>query len=181
MDIHRHLQRGAEPADVVLGEAVQRIDKIHRSTHALSHRLHPARLQQIGLVAALQELQREFSQSGVTVTFDGSRVAARIPPEVTLCAFRVAQEALQNAVKHGAARMISMRLEATTDLTLRIEDDGRGFDVDRTRGRGLGLISMRERVEGLGGIFTVQSGRDAGTRIQVHVPLVTSHHSALVS
>jgi len=97
-----------------------------------------------------------------------------------VCAFRVAQEALQNAVKHGAARRISMRLDGTTDLSLCIEDDGRGFEVDGTRG-GLGLISMRERVEGLGGIFTVDSGKDAGTRIHVHVPLVTSRPSVSVN
>lgn len=180
MDLDPLVRGGAGLAEVDLTEAVQRIDHIQRSTHDLSHRLHPARLQLIGLVAALEELHREFSHSGVIVTFNCSHAARVFSPEVTVCAFRVAQEALQNAVKHGAARRISMRLEGTTDLSLCIEDDGRGFEVDGIRGGGIGLISMRERVEGLGGIFTVHSGKDAGTRIDVHVPLA-SHPSVSVN
>ena len=181
MDLDPLVRGGSGLAEVDLTEAVQRIDNIQRSTHDLSHRLHPARLQLLGLVGALEELQREFSQSGVVVSFNCAPVAQPFSPEVTVCAFRVAQEALQNAVKHGAARAISMRLDVATDLSLCIQDDGRGFEVDRTRSGGLGLISMRERVEGLGGIFTVQSGKDAGTRINVHVPLVGSDPSVSVN
>jgi signal transduction histidine kinase len=172
MDLDPRVSGGAGLTEADLAEALQRIDNIQRSTHDLSHRLHPARLQLIGLVAALQELQREFSQSGVVVTFSCSPVAQHFSPDATVCAFRVAQEALQNAVMHGGARRISMRLDGTTDLSLCIEDDGRGFEVDSTHGCGLGLISMRERVEGLGGIFTVDSTVNAGTRIHFRVPLL---------
>jgi len=158
-------------ARVTLTEALERIDVIQRSTHDLSHRLHPAKLRLIGLIPALEGLQREFSHSALKVTFTHPGTSRPFPPDVTLCVFRVAQEALQNAVKHGDARIVSIHLEGTTDLRVRIEDDGRGFDVDSVWGSGLGLVSMRERVEALAGTFAVQSEKGRGTRIVIRIPL----------
>jgi signal transduction histidine kinase len=154
-----------------LAGAVQRMDDIQRATHDLSHRLHPAKLRLIGLIPALEGLQREFSQSGVQITVTRPPHAKSFDPDVTVCAFRVAQEAIKNAVTHGGARSVSIHLEDTPELFLRIEDDGDGFEVDDAWGRGLGLISMRERVEARGGTFTVQSRKHVGTRIDLHMPL----------
>src|SRR3954471_3155154 len=171
VDLQTMERQGADSARATMAEAIERIDVIQRSTHDLSHRLHPAKLRLIGLIPALEGLQREFSHSALKVTFTHPPISRPFPADVTLCVFRVAQEALQNAVKHGDARIVSIHLEGTTDLRVRIEDDGRGFDVDSVWGSGLGLVSMRERVEALAGTFAVHSEKGRGTRIVIRIPL----------
>src|SRR4051812_6178560 len=90
------------------GDALNRTQHIAKSLHDLSHRLHPARLRLIGLVAAINGLRQELAQSGIAVTLTHENVPPALPPEVTLCLFRIVQEALQNALKHGRARKVSV-------------------------------------------------------------------------
>jgi two-component system, NarL family, sensor histidine kinase UhpB len=91
---------------------------------------------------------------------------------VTLCVFRVVQEALQNAVKHSVAREVSVSLDATPHrLQVTIADDGVGFDVGAALGTGLGLVSMRERIEAVNGTFEIHSASGAGSRLVMSVPL----------
>ncbi len=156
-------------------EAVDRAHGIARSVHDLSHELHPAKLGLLGLVPALTGLQREVSQPGLTIAFQHDNVPASLPQDVTLCLFRIVQEALQNAAKHSGAREVSVRLSGGTDgLALTIIDDGIGFDVDAAWGRGLGLISMGERLESIGGTLKVRSEPGVGTRLEITVPLHAS-------
>jgi signal transduction histidine kinase len=151
--------------------ALQRTKTIAHTIHTLSHRLHPAKLQLMGLVPSLKSLQREFSKTGVAVAFTHRDVPDGLPFDLTLCLFRIVQEALQNAVKHGSAQNISVDLAGTgKGLTLAIADDGVGFDVDAVSPKGLGLTSMRERLEPLGGTLRIQSRPGAGTRLDVFVP-----------
>ena len=151
---------------------MNRAQGIARSVHDLSHRLHPAKLRLIGLVAALQGLQRELSQSDIAITFTHDNVPPTLPPDLTLCLFRIVQEALQNALKYSEARHVSVHLSGGPDgLALTIVDDGVGFDVDAAWGKGLGLISMSERLEAIGGTFEIRSKPGAGTRLEVRVPL----------
>lgn len=153
-------------------EAVGRVQSIARSVHDLSHRLHPAKLQLIGLVAALNSLQRELSQQDISITFTHDNVPAALPHDLTLCLFRVVQEALQNAVKHSAARAASVHLSGGPEgLVLNIIDDGVGFDVDAAWGKGLGLISMSERLEAIGATLKIRSKPGAGTRVEVAAPV----------
>jgi signal transduction histidine kinase len=153
-------------------EALERAEGITTSVHDLSHRLHPAKLRLIGLESALSSLQRELSQPGVTIRFSHDGVPAAIPHDTTLCMYRVVQEAVQNALKHGAACAVSIDLRGVPGgLALTIVDDGVGFDVEAVRGKGLGLISMGERLEALHGKLEVSSRPGAGTRIDVTVPL----------
>ena len=173
------LQRLCEPgqerdpdADRLAREAADRAQGIASSVRDLSHRLHPATLRMIGPVAALDGLQRELSQPGIAITFSHENVPAALPQDLALCLFRVAQEALQNAVKHSAAHNVSMHLSGGPEgLTLKIVDDGVGFDVDAVRGKGLGLISMNERLESLGGTLKIRSRPGAGTHLEAVVPL----------
>jgi len=82
------------------------------------------------------------------------------------------QEALQNAHKYSHARHVSVQLRGETEgLTLTVSDDGVGFDVDEAWGKGLGLISMGERLEAVGGTFKISSEPDQGTKVNVFVPL----------
>jgi len=152
-------------------EALRRARDVAKSVHDLSHRLHPAKLRLIGLVAALNGLQRELSQSDLRITFTHDNVPSAISQEVTLCIFRVVQEALQNAVKYSRARNVSVHLVGgPSGLTLTISDDGVGFDVEKAWGKGLGLISIEERLDAIGGTFKIQSKPGFGTRLDITVP-----------
>ncbi len=163
---------GTEP---LAGDALDQAREIARKIHDLSHRLHPTRLRLTGLVAALQTLQRELSHSGPTITFTHDRVPANLPIDLTLSLFRVVQEALQNALKHSRARTVAVDLRGESKaLALTIADDGEGFNVDAEWGTGLGLISMSERTEAVGGTFDLRSRRGGGTYLAITVPLTVS-------
>jgi signal transduction histidine kinase len=151
--------------------ALERVRRLASSVHALSHRLHPARLRLVGLVAALSGLQHELSQPGIIITFTHENVPEGLPPDLGLCLFRIAQEALQNAVKHSAAREVSLHLRGDSDgLALTIADNGAGFDLDTAWGKGLGLISMVERLEPFGGSLKIRATPAMGTRLDITVP-----------
>ena len=152
-------------------KALRRTETIAQTVHALSHRLHPAKLQLMGLVPSLSSLQREFSKTGLAVAFTHRNVPDRLPFDLTLCLYRVVQEALQNAVKHGSARKVTVDLTGNPKgLSLAIVDDGVGFEVDALSAKGLGLVSMKERLEPLGGTLEIHSRPGAGTRLNAFVP-----------
>ena len=166
LDMLRDRVRGA-PKELI-DEASSRAESIVNSVHDLSRRLHPHKLRLLGLVSALQDLRNEVSQAGMRVTFTHDNVPAKLPPDLTLCLFRIAQEALQNALKHSHARTVSMRLTGgPTEIVLAIADDGIGFNVDAAWGNGLGLVGMRERLDAVGGTFEVQSTPGAGTTLTI--------------
>jgi signal transduction histidine kinase len=107
----------------------------------------------------------------VTITFSPHNVPASLSQELTLCLFRIVQEALTNAIKHGGAHEISVRLDGGSEgLELAVVDDGAGFDVGKSWGHGLGLISMAERLRSVGGRLDIRSSAGAGTRVEVLVP-----------
>ena len=167
------------PADGTVAGALDRVQKVARSVHELSHRLHPAKLRLIGLTAALHGLQRELSRSDVDVHLLCENVPASLPADVSLCVYRVVQEAMQNAIKHSRARHVWVRLNGSTDhLSLTITDDGVGFDVAAALGSGLGLVSMRERLEVVGSELTIHSAPGSGTRIHVDVSVAAETAAA---
>jgi signal transduction histidine kinase len=171
----------ATPPDTagVTSRAWGRVQTLAASVHDLAYRLYPAKLRLIGLVPALQSLQREMERSVIVMNFVHDNIPRALPPDVTLCLFRVAQEALQNAVKYSAAREVSVSLQGTPDgLDLMIADDGVGFDVDSAWGKGLGLVSMSERLEALNGTLQVHSAPGVGTRIFVTLPLAAGEQVA---
>jgi len=161
-----------EQAGGLMHETLHRAQEIGRSVHDLSHRLHPAKLKLIGLVAALQGLRRELSNQNIAIAFNHKDVPANIPEELALCLFRIVQEALHNAIKYSQGRHVTVDLRGRpSGLALTIVDDGVGFDVKTTWRKGLGLISMRERLEAVGGSLEVISTPGAGTRLEVAVPV----------
>jgi signal transduction histidine kinase len=163
---------GARSNADLAAETLDRVRSVSRSIRELSHRLHPAKLRLIGLVVALKGLEAEMSQPGMDVVFTHEGVPSSLPPDVTLCLFRIAQEALQNARKYSGARRVSVHLSAgPAGLSLTIVDDGAGFDVAGAWARGLGLVSMKERVEAIGGAMVIRSAPGAGTLVQVTAPL----------
>ena len=182
IDLSRLGRTAPGHADTAAAEALKRAENIGASVRDLSHRLHPARLRVLGLVDALNGLKRELSRPGVTITFTHQGVPPTLPPDLTLCLFRIVQEALQNANKHSEARNVSVDLTgASGGIALTIVDDGVGFDVDAAWRRGLGLISVRERVEAIGGTFELRSSPGAGTRLEVSVPVPVSNNTTTVA
>ena len=154
-----------------LSRALETVQAISTSVHELSHRLHPSKLQLIGLVAALDNLRRDLSPPHLPIAFSHRNVPAEIDQNIALCVFRVAQEALVNAVKHSDAAHIWVDLTGGPySVALTITDDGRGFDVNGLPNAGLGLISMRERVASVGGTLEIHATPASGTRLRVTVP-----------
>ncbi len=152
--------------------AVEAARDIARSLHSLSHRLHPARLRVIGLVAALERLCAEVSRAGLAVLFEHRAVPSTLPPDLMLCVFRIVQEALQNAIKYSRASEVLVRVAgAPGELRLTVIDDGVGFDVDAAWRNGVGLISMVERVETIGGVLEIRSTPGTGTSVAAVIPL----------
>ena len=147
--------------------------RLSEDVHALSYRLHPSMLDDLGLVEALRaECDRVASHGDVRVEVNADDVTDTVPSEASLCLFRVAQEALSNAVRHGGANAMTVLLSARGNgLQLAVSDNGSGFDPERSRGRGsLGLASMRERVRLLRGQLDIESAPGRGTTVVAWVP-----------
>jgi two-component system sensor histidine kinase UhpB len=154
-----------------LSRALETAEGISTSVRELSHRLHPSRLRLIGLVASLDSLCRDLSPAHLRIAICHRGVPPEIDQNIALCIFRVAQEALGNAVKHSNADHVWIDLTGRpSSVALTIADDGKGFDVDSLPNAGLGLMSMTERVESVGGVLEIQATPASGTRLTVTVP-----------
>src|SRR5688572_16817672 len=148
--------------------------EIMADVQALSHELHPPRLLHLGVVVAMRSFCSELSgQKNVAIVFRDENVAPGLPPDVSLCLFRVLQEALHNAVRHSGVRHFDVHLRGTVDTVhLAIHDQGVGFDVEAaSRGLGLGLTSMKERLKLVGGELFIESHSSRGTTISARVPV----------
>jgi two-component system sensor histidine kinase UhpB len=142
----------------------------------LARQLRPTALDDLGLQAALAGSVRELSRQGaVDASFEAEGELGELPEDVQLVIYRVAQEALTNAVRHSEAEHVNVLLHRDSDwVTLTVGDDGRGFTFDET-GRGLGIGGMRERALLVGGEFQIESRRGIGTRVQLRVPITREH------
>ena len=171
----------ASTLDARIQEMIVQTKQLSSSVHDLSRQLHPSRLEQLGLVAAIRGLCYDVARTdSLKVDFTDRGVPPMIPSDTALCLYRIAQEGLRNAVKHSRAQHAGVELAGIADtLSLRIADDGVGFDPKLIRGQGgLGLVSMRERVLQLGGEITIDSQPYAGTRLVVRVPLNSTERIA---
>jgi signal transduction histidine kinase len=174
LTVQMDLLRQKLPEAVGVPELLRQARVLSSSVHDLSHNLHPAKLEQLGLAAAIGGLCRELThRHGLKIEFAENQIPSEIPPETALCLYRIAQEGLANSIKHSGAKHVQVELSGTADMiSLRIVDDGHGFDPKLMQGKGgLGLVSMRERVFHLGGEITIDSQPSRGTRLHVLVPL----------
>jgi PAS domain S-box-containing protein len=155
-------------------ELSARVKQLSSAVHDLSHQLHPAKLEQLGLLATVRGLCKELTQShGLPIEFSHHDVPAALPEDASLCLYRVVQEALRNVIKHSGARHAEVELSGRLDaIGVRIVDDGAGFDPGSVPGKGrLGLVSMRERLRLVRGTITIGARPSGGTRIEASVPL----------
>jgi PAS domain S-box-containing protein len=141
---------------------------------AMSHRLHSAELKSFGIAVASGRLCRELSElSQVQIEFRHDGTPAYLSEDVTICLFRVLQEALINAVKHARVHHIFVSLRGTpNEIELNVIDEGVGFDSTVSNAQpGLGFVSMKERLSLIGGDVVVDSRIGAGTAVRARVPL----------
>lgn len=140
--------------------------------HRLSHELHPALLDQLGLVPALQQFADQLAAGrAVDIEVRTSQWPSSVPPAIAAALYRVAQEALQNVVRHSGARHAVVHLQATeADLTMSVTDAGAGFLAGDDPTAGIGLAGMRERLLAIGGTLMVESAPGAGTTVVARVP-----------
>jgi signal transduction histidine kinase len=146
---------------------------LSKDLRLLSHELHPGLLQQLGLVEALRARCDEIeAESDLSVVLDVGADLGKVSDEVSLCLYRVAQEALRNVVNHARARTVRLSLARHDGhLDLRISDDGCGLPGGQVSSHhGLGLVSLEERVRMLGGTFTIDSSDSSGTTVSVSIP-----------
>ena len=146
-------------------DLVEAVDGVRR----LAAGLRPPALDELGLAGAIEKYAEDACRSyDIDLHLDLEAIRGRYSPEVEMALYRIAQEALSNAVRHSAGTRISVRAEARTEqLTLMVEDDGRGFDLEaRTEGgRGLGIQGMMERASYMGAVVTIDSQPGGGTRV----------------
>jgi signal transduction histidine kinase len=166
------LQTQRTPQRETVRQIRSAVDQIAATIHALSHRLHPAKLRLLGLVPTLESLCRDESiASGVEIRFGASDLPGKLSDPMELCLFRVAQEGVRNALRHSGATTVDVGLAGKgAQVILTVADNGSGFDPSSTS-QGLGLFTMRERVELVGGELTLVSSREKGTTITIVVPL----------
>lgn len=147
---------------------------ISKDVHDMSYRLHPSLVEDLGIVAALQsEVERLQRQVEVRITAQIKDVTHPLSRDMALCIFRIAQEALQNAIKHAHATAIEITLETSGQgLLLTVQDDGLGFDIAEINDHfSLGLSSMRERAALVGGDLTIISRPGSGTTVTLILPI----------
>jgi signal transduction histidine kinase len=168
------------PAKVTgrLEDSVQLLDRLLRQVRELSLDLRPPLLDELGLVPTLRWLvDQQAQRAGLRVTFTANVNGLKLAPDVQTACFRMAQEAITNIIRHSGAKNVAVELRREAErLTLRVRDDGTGFDAAAVQRRttqdfSLGLVSMKERALLVRGGFEVQSAPGQGTEIRAWFPL----------
>jgi PAS domain S-box-containing protein len=157
-----------------MGELQKQASELAIDIQTLSHELHSTKLEYLGPVAAMRGLCQELGeQTKVRIDFKSRDLPSPLPPDISLCLFRVLQEALHNSVKHSGARHVEVGLWGTPDeIHLAVSDPGVGFDSEAAKeSRGLGLVSMEERLKLLKGTISIESQPKRSTTIHASVPL----------
>ena len=168
-------------------ELLDRMDAVWKQTLEIlsdvkvsAHELYSPRLEYLGTGAVMRSFCEEFGErKRVEIDFKSHGLPSPVLPDVSICLFRVLQEALHNGVTHSGVQKFSVQLWGTSDeIHLEVKDSGVGFDVEAARrGRGLGLVSMEERLKFLEGTLSIESQPKRGTTIHARVPLSSGHDS----
>ncbi len=169
--------RHGPPASVTelrfeFGEASKQVQELCGDLQALSHRLHSSKLEHLGLAAAAAGFCREFSeQQGMEIDFHSESIPAELSEEISLCLFRVLQEAVQNAAKHSGSGQCQVSIRGgSNEIELKVHDAGIGFEPEVAFAEeGLGLTSMRERLKLVNGELSIESGLQRGTTVCARV------------
>jgi PAS domain S-box-containing protein len=157
-----------------LDQLISDVYRLAGDVHRISHELHPAKLSQLGLEAALQGSCRELAAAHpLEIDFEAENLPRNLPEDISLCLYRVTQESLQNVIKHSAATSAHVNIKSEHGkIYLSVSDNGNGFDPEAAKAKeSLGLISIDERVRAVRGQAKVISAVGTGTIIEVYVPV----------
>jgi signal transduction histidine kinase len=141
---------------------------------ASAHELYSPRLEYLGIAAVMSSFCAEFGErKKVEIDFRNRGLPSLVPPDISICVFRVLQEALHNGLKHSGVQKFEVQLcGASDEIHLTVSDSGAGFDLEAARkGQGLGLTRMEQRVKLLRGTFSIDSQSEKGTTVHISVPL----------
>lgn len=174
IDAGREERTSSGPGGTAMRRMREGLVRLSEDVHALSYRLHPSILEDLGLIEALKSECERFSRAcSIRLEATAKDIPEKLPRDMALCLFRIAQEGLRNTARHAGARQAEVRLRRLNGgLQLTVSDDGAGFDPAGGRNRiSLGHASMRQRVSLLGGKLDIASSPGRGTTIQAWVPL----------
>lgn len=158
---------GNDTADLLIGEMRGEIHQAITDIRQLAYNLRPPALDELGLLASLQEQAARYERAGLQVSLEAPDQLPALPAAVEVAIYRIVQEALANVAHHAHAHRCSVHLELNQDIGLKVIDDGTGILPEHKAG--VGLFSMRERAAELGGTCSVES-TGSGTCVQVHIP-----------
>ena len=174
IDLQRIMSESPDNSSALVDDCTALVEKTISIVRNLSHELHPAIIDDLGLVAALRSYIEKFSErTGIKIKLHSSNIDKFIPSGSAIALFRVCQEALTNIAKHSRADYVEVWInQKNRNITLSIEDNGKGFDPKKAlklaaKGESLGLLSMQERVELLNGKLKIISSEKSGTKIKV--------------
>jgi signal transduction histidine kinase len=152
------------------------VERSMNTVHRFARQLRPALLDDLGLIPALRSFMKGFTKrTRIPIQFTAFAGIERLDGDKRMVLYRVAQEALTNVDKHARAGSVSVSIVKLRGMvSMEIHDDGRSFSVERVlaavRIERLGLLGMRERVEMVGGSFTIESARSKGTTVRAEIP-----------
>jgi len=173
-ELKKELPEAVDKLKQYLNAMSEQVADVGKGIQALSHRLHSPKLELLGLAAAASSFCKEFSRrQNVEIDFQSENIPRNLPDEISLNLYRILQEALQNAVKHSDSQHFRVSLTgAMNEIELTVQDSGIGFEPDEaSKGSGLGLASMKERIKLVDGELSIDSQLRHGTTIRARVPL----------
>jgi len=174
LTILRNEPRDLDYVQDQLDQSISDIERLSRDVRRISHELHPAILDQLGLEAALKNFCSDLAAAhSVRIDFEAEDLPRDLPLDISLCLYRVTQESLQNVMKHSAATSAKVRIVSVDGkVHLVVSDNGNGFDSAAAKIKdALGLINIDERVRAVKGKANIISAVGEGTRIEVHIPV----------
>jgi signal transduction histidine kinase len=185
MDLRRMEKDPSKDPDP-LRDGIRRVSDslaaISDDVRQMAYRFHPSILDDLGLLKAVRRLVNEFSdRTGIQSSYVVKEPVGTLPPEMSICVYRVIQECLSNISRHAQASQVEIELICENDgVSLSVRDNGVGFDTIHAdqKSEHLGLLSMRERVRMEKGIFELKSVPMHGTQIRVDIPLDVGGHNA---
>ena len=170
----RKIPEGRDDLSALVWGLGAKAREISSEVHRLSYQLHPAKLDHLGLAAAIKSLCEELSERReIKIDFRQKGFPAVLSRDITLCVFRITQESLHNVVRHSGAHDAQVLLRrSASSVHLHVSDTGCGFDMQSSRAKsGLGFISMKERLRLVGGRISIRSQPCTGTQIDIVVPI----------
>jgi len=172
--IKKLLRQDPETAEHLLTDAITHVQEAIADIRRLVYALRPPALDDLGLLAALQEQIHRYEALGIVLTLDAPEALPLLPAAIEMACYRIVQEALANVVRHAHATEASVQLRVQEALIVEVTDNGQGLPAGVRSG--VGLSSMRERAEELGGTCLIEARAAGGTRVYARLPLLVGRH-----